>query len=477
MNRQLSSRLRAFGSAVLLIGAGCADVEGESNAPPEAFYYPTGLTVLPALTGAPGRQFALVGSSNFDLRFSAGWVSLVDVDALFTAGEPADAIVDQVRLPSFGGPIAVARLGESERTLAVLGHRGAQTLSVIEITSEGGTPRLSCGDPDATADLSTLERRTDCDRRHLYVLDDDNLADFPATLDADDFTDPYAVAFVPRVETGELLLVVGFLSHALDSSSRLLVFLVNPDAGPGEAFLVPERVLVAGQSGIGDLVARPIPASCGADASAPECMPFVAGTSRYYGSASERSVVFGVSLDPDQIRLAARSITDEVDGAELGGMVFAADGDTAYVTNNGPDSVVVLDSRLVSTPRTGDPTSYYLEPTYAFRGALSLSGRPAGLAYLDRSDTDLLAVAVFTEDDLALLSVAGGTLVSTHRVYNVGSGPSVLAGVREASGDDLVLVGTFFNHGLTAVRVPADNVLGAAVVARVRDPELGDASE
>lgn len=476
----------------LTVTGGCANTEIGGEAPPAgAFYFPIAVTALPAEAVGSGQGMALVSNANLDRRFASGWLSLIDVAGLLGAARPADAVVQQISVPSIGGPIALAvdpdpshTLAAGGRWLAFMGHRGTRRLSIIEIRLEDGAVRLSCGDPAATAGLDALERRTDCDRRHLYALDDaTNIAGFDATLNSDDFRDPYAVSTSVDPVTGQGRLAVSFLSHTSNDTNWLLLFHINNDAADSEPFLVPERAVALGQAGVGSIAFRPQSPSCQTSTPEAECSTtYIAASSRYYGSASEYSSVFAVTIGADDsVRQTTHRIPADIDSTEAGSIVFDPAGARAYATNNGSDSLIALDTSLTSQAVvSGVELSYVVEPSYRVIQALPLTGLPSEIVYFSRNSHDFVATTAFTGDHVDILAVTGGALVPVAQVRgtqanNVGSRPFAIATL-PVGDDDLLLVGTLYDHGITAIRVPGNDAAAASVVARVRSTELGEVS-
>lgn len=91
---------------VVLLGlaAACGSSIAEPQAPLDRFYFPTGI----AVRGAPGASTLLVVSSNFDLRY--GQDDGGSVLAVAPEGSPPGAVEvnGALRLPAYGGEIAVA---------------------------------------------------------------------------------------------------------------------------------------------------------------------------------------------------------------------------------------------------------------------------------------------------------------------------------------------------------------------------------
>ncbi len=454
-----------------LLAACARPLPGEP--PPEnSFYFPDGVAVT------SNGQYAYVVSSNFDQRFNAGWVSIVDLGAAMSGASRQASIVDQVRIPSLGGSIAI----DPQDRFAVVAHRGGESLTVLEI-GDGGRS-LSCGDDEAEKDLDSEEQHTDCDRRHLVriVRDHDN---WNGELEEDEVRDPYAVSLFnhfdanPNINAEVLLLAVGFIS-----SGRMLVYTVDLDgSGP---LLAPRRSVVLGTSGAGNIAPRP---AAPGDPTAPT--DYVAATSLEFGENSILSTVYNFDVGrtlADDLDGGANFVTQvrlsgSAGGRELIDLVFSPDGSRAYASNNLPDALVVFDTTLGGFQEVAPGGGYttQVRPRFAILGATPVEGQPAGLAYLARTDGDVLAVLSFSSDTLYLYSVVGDELVPAFRGDGdnaPGLGPFQIAAVPVASGSQRhLLVTTFYDHGLAIVDVPPGQLDGTRRIARLRDGELGDARD
>ncbi len=156
------SRTRGYGSrphvtrllllpALALAAALAACGPGTAGNPPplDRFYFPVGVAAVPVSGGTA----VLVSSTNFDLLYDpASGGTVISVDPLQAAGPalppavplPPAAVHGSVRIPSFGGPIAVADAGACglPASLALLASRYSDELYRIAIDAAGG---LSCG--------------------------------------------------------------------------------------------------------------------------------------------------------------------------------------------------------------------------------------------------------------------------------------------------------------------------------------------
>ncbi|MFC1610215.1 YncE family protein [Myxococcota bacterium] len=467
----------ALTATLLGFGVGCArDLPGE--APPDhAFYFPISVQV------SPDYRYAYVVSSNFDLKYNAGWVSAVDLDRVLEAvgdGAPApvptsdmpalleSALVSQLRVLSLAGNLALNEDG----SLAILPHRGDPTVTLMEITEEGAS--LTCGNANATKKLNKIEEQTDCDVDHLVRLDaketfDEELAD-------NEVKDPFsATMFTYRPETGDELplAAVGHLSSSEDGG-RLALFEVSGRQGEEPPRLGALRAVRIGRSGVANLAVHPDTSGA-----------FVAGASQVSGSDSVLSTIYSIdvgrALEQKEDGSWRRSdnvpwrhsINAELGGLDLLGIAFSPSGQLAFVSNRRPDSVVVLDASLLTIEEIQDDGSirHIVRPRYSVVGATPIPDRPAGVVYVPRADvSDLVVVASFDDDVLFALTPQGTELKITGRLDNVGLGPFALARASRG-GRELLLVTTFFDHGLAIFDVTPAEPTSFELLAHLRSEE------
>jgi hypothetical protein len=484
MRRGLDPRVLLPGALLLvLLGGSCADTYAQGNAPPAtSFYYPTTVAVLPQTTH-PDR-FALVSSSNFDLRFNAGWLSVVDLKVLLdpsTATPSAAGLVhQQLRVPSFAGPIAArldTALAAGETRLAFIAHRGTRLVTVVEISAASdGVPHLSCGVAGSTLNMGEIERRTDCDLKHFFDLS--NPTGFDATVDPQDLYDPYAITLFTDELDGTDHLALSFLSRT-NSDTMLLTFGVG-DASSG--FLHPEHAVKLGAATIGQLVplVSPSPDPACKTTPADTCVRtrLIAGN-RVYGSGTDSSLLRVVTITgTNGVVVTNHYLSTDVGGTAITGLTLAPDRKRAYVVNRSPDSLVSLDMTLATPADVGSTTtttSVIDQPRFGVVDVLPLGSEPQDLLYLPRT-VPLLTVPRFRARELDVVAAPGAALVSVAVVTNIGSGPFGSTTWTEASGGDLVLVSTFFDHGLSVVRIPSGDPGAASLISRVRSADLGDAT-
>lgn len=116
--RRYGSRpLRTLAPSLLALAllAGCGESVGTARPSPNRIFFPTGLTVAPRPGG--GGDLLYVVNSNFQLEYSAedgGSVVVIDPEASVTpegGGVAPAAVLGAVRIPSYGGEIAIAHAG------------------------------------------------------------------------------------------------------------------------------------------------------------------------------------------------------------------------------------------------------------------------------------------------------------------------------------------------------------------------------
>lgn len=489
MRRGLDPRVLLPGALLLVsLSASCADTYAQGNAPPAtSFYYPSAVAVVPTQSSD---RFALVSNTNFDLRFAAGWLSVVDLQVLQGASSPRDTslVRQQLRVPSFAGPIAIdtstpIRAGDAPR-LAFIAHRGTRLLTAIEVSVDAnGVPTLSCGRSGSTVGMGEIERRTDCDLAHFYDLS--NPTGFDA-VDPQDLYDPFAITLYRDAIDGTEHLAVSFLSHFHDDT-LLLTFAVGSVDDPKGVFQ-PEHAVKLGAATVAKLLPQPNPAniqapSCNLHPVPPETLSATCVRTRLisgnfvYGAGTDSSLLRVVTIDgTNTATLTRHLLSTDVGGTAISGFAFSPDGSRAFVVNRSPDSLVSVDMTLATPPATTTTSAVVDQPRFGLLDVLPLGSQPSDVTYIDRAPIPLVAVPRFRAKELDVVASAGDALVSVAVVTSVGSGPFATATWREASGDDFVLVSTFFDHGLSVVRIPAGDAGAASLVRHVRSAELGDAT-
>ena len=465
-SRTITARATTIGAksvcvALCLFFAACAPRIPEGTFPPaRAFYFPSHVAVAPAAPAS--RPLLYVVSSNFDQRYSVGWVSTIDfaelVARLRAADEPEAAIgASALWVPSLAGRLTINEDG----TLAVLTHRGAGQLSVINIGDEGAG--LRCGDPNATALLDAQQRRSDCDAEHLITLQNvDRLEEVASIQGMAAVHDPFAGVFVSD-EDGEHL-ALGYLDLPF-------VSLFRRTDGPEPTLVHDLTARVSNAGGTGPWLRYPF---AGQDY-------LVAGNQRTVSAAPFGSVFTlawnTLEADVDATQAAAFSLGDEVGSTEISDFATTADG-LVLVASQHPDLVAVLRPRIeVDADRAGNLVSTL---QFDLVAAQSIPGSPYALAFIPKGtaeESGIVAVTSFAEDAVFFLSLRGtslqweGRLDSGEGAQRIGDGPVDIVHVSLA-GDDYLVVPTFFDHGVAVIDARADDPAAFVTLGQVFDASV-----
>ncbi|MEO1171821.1 MAG: hypothetical protein AAFX94_07175 [Myxococcota bacterium] len=469
---------KRFVGAVLAVAAlSCAD-ELEGTQPPDnVLYFPIGLEV-----SADGR-YAYVSNSNFDLRFNSGWLATIDLEnalgigtdeppadvvnpevgfQVFARDEDGDLILDdgqpqventlpvmvgQLRVPSLGGTIAPQGPGR-----IYIAHRTDRLVSIIDLDG----PTASCGDPNATAELSVDERRTDCDRDHLFEIEpedaeasstpDDSLTEF-------DVGDPYSLLVNQPAGRERPYLFAGQLNRA-----RLTAMEVQDDSTP--LALGQEGDRIAGRSEALIAVGRfndlqIVPGTEGR---------FMAALGFTRPGSQNRAVVVHVDLDlfldRDDEPQVVLDLGSDVGGQEFASGVFDPTGRWLYAvtrvtnptfTDNARGAVYRVDATIERFDITNDQgeRDVFERPRYQVEGVTALRGQPSGAVYIPRADGDLLVVSDLDEDAVYVLDPLSSELPVLARL-DVPGGPFTLRST-EVAGRPLIVAGLFYDHGIALI--------------------------
>jgi hypothetical protein len=431
--------------AVLLASACVRPLPGEEPPPGARLYYPSRMATSPA------QDKVYVVNANFDQRFSAGWVTQIDVAALLGAAGPGGAshdaqraaMAEPLKVPALGGQIVVSPDGAR----AYLPHRGTGVLTTLDlqVSRINGVP-LSCGDPNDRGDLSSPERRTHCDRAHMLRL----TAARPSNLPGDafvfhDYEDPYAAALARDLaDPNRTLLCVGYLGSRFVS-----VFDVS---APVPKIL--RNIVVGNSAAVVSLTANRNDGR-------------VFGTSHQAAGFTDRSVVYGIdvakSLREERDAVLRADLNADVGGQDITALAFSqsATRPRAYVTNRAPDSVVAL---ALTKPRTAFINAQgETEPgeteVVSVRSVMPVDkSQLTDIVYLPRPAGDLLVAASLLQDVLYFFDPADDRLQLVYRMKlpEGQMGPFAMQHVR-LDGRDLLFVSTFFSHGLVVMDVSSSS--------------------
>lgn len=454
---------------------GCDPGPPPGRDPPSdgAFYFPMSIETSRGLNTDP--RYVYVVSSNFDQRFNAGWISVIDLGKLLEPTDfdgtdshvarfvqPADVPVDGLlRTPALGARMAVSHDG----TLGVTGYRGSGMVALVELGGQSGS--LRCGDKNAAGKRPEFGN-TDCDKEHLVDVRE---LDFGVEINRHDLRDPYAAAVVSYgVDEGPVV-GVGYLG-----SGWLTLFRVA--AATSGHKLKPETAATINTGGLGKLLVWPPVPSEGTTT-------FLVAATQYLGSTSELSGVYSIDVERliggDDDAFERHDLYGDIGGTELYDLVLSPDGSRAFALNRSPDSVVMMSIVLkpgsVAPPDAPDAPEDRDTLEINLQSALPLEGRPTSLAYVDRQQHgDLIAAASIDGDTVFLLTVVGNDLRLIYRLDGdeIGEGPITVTHARWQE-HELLLVGTFYDHGVSVFDVTSNNPLEFEHLVHVRDNSLPSA--
>ena len=438
---------------VLFGGAGCLqDVSGEAVPDGASLYYPSQLAL-----SRDGRS-AYVVSTNFDQRFSAGWLTQVDVAALAAAGSDARgaaaALRQGPRVASLGGPLVLSQDGRR----AYLAHRGLGQLTAFDVgdatPANGGLDTWRC-DGGPRDGLSNRLRKTSCDAAHLLDLQMATagrlgLAEEP---DRDDFLDPFAL--LPFAD--------GQLGVAFLNTYRLAKIPPTLPLGVGEVLQGPKEaqlddaivvnggVVAAGRRGNND-----------------------------YGAGESLLLAFANGAGPGTVTLPSQAMGRAPERGERGPTLtrlLAAPGGEPrlFALGRRPDTLSVI--RLHQAPQSqvrDDAVVVTQQPEKAVVTHTEVLPEQtlSALAYLTRPSGNLVVASSFVRDTLYFFADLGDRLTLVHRLHlPAGRGPAAMLPVT-LEGRTYLLVTTFFDHGLTLLDVSSDNVSDFRLQARVQDVQF-----
>jgi hypothetical protein len=138
----------------------------------------------------------------------------------------------------------------------------------------------------------------------------------------------------------------------------------------------------------------------------------------------------------------------------------------------------VLDSTLVPVEDEQDDGTIEVVdlPRYRVLDAVPIPDDPGGIAYVQRDQGDFIAVASLNGDIIELLTPLGNGLVLAGRFEDVGLGPLGMAHAHR-QGRDLLLVTTFYDHGLVIFDVTAEDPADFMRLAHIRSDETEPVTE
>ena len=460
-----------------LVGGCTIDLPGE-DAPEQALYYPIDLV------GSSDGRFLYVLNSNFDRRYNSGWVSVVDLDVvLANTGTTAH---DGLKTSAEGGMIRVMPLGgaldmlqlDSGASVAVVSHRGANhrdesILTMVDISSDGDV--ISCsGAERSTTGMTPDEERTDCDEDHLIRIGGDGADEVTGTADVSrtvllgELDNPFPVTFFQN-DSGASMAAVGFL----DSGWVRFYDVSEVEEATSIRF---RSMYEMAERGMGAFAVHPA-----------ANQSFLTGTSIRGSNSEIYSLDLTRTLSEESVHAWTRDIGALLGGSRLLHVAYSSDGSRAYVVNEAPDSLVVLNAELVTVSERLSDGSYRTDsvrPSYDVLSVMPLHGRPTGVAVIERDGADdLIAVSSFEENLLYLFSAAGDSLRLEHRFEldtgaseagGIGTGPFQVHHVRRTAETfpeykDLIVVANFSDHSLSVLDVTPQNPTDFSVIAKVQN--------
>lgn len=473
--------------ASLGAGLGCAQELPGEDAPSDALYYPSAIDV------SEDGSVAYVLSSNFDKRFNTAWLSVLDLEDAYAQAQNASGIlsggdlasitvvpsfISRVRLPHLPG--RMARRVQDGAVDFWISHRGSSALTRVEVGDAGQS--VSCGGaPEANA--PSLYRRTDCANTHVVQIQETG---YPvrgctteeestrqgvfdsACLSSFDLEDPFAMAWIP-LPSGEEGLAVSYLGSGW-------VTISEPQTQPAEPLtLSPVASLFLGggaRSGLSQLQVHPTEPG------------ILLGLSQSRATDANLSAVYGIelaaALDPTLGADGAQGISLLDIQAQAGGnalydMAFSADGQRAFALNRLPGSLVVLDAQPSSEQREnllGELEQTDL-PRMQVHASLPLSGDPSAL-WVEPGPGGMgerIFVSALADDAIVVLRHQDGNVRVEARLDGVGAGPFAMTAV-ERDGITLLLVTTFFDHGLVAIDISSADAQNFRMVRRYRNDAI-----
>jgi len=409
-------RMAIAALGVVLLAACGAQPLGE-DIPDHSFQFPVGLAVHP-------QGFALVASSNFDLRYAGGSLRAIDLnrlaarlDAGAAAGDSFADLIDDDRavgLPDFAGEVRISPDGK----LAAVSLRQSNELALLDlgIETSGGQAvlKMSCWTGTRPAGKFPI-----CEgARHRIPLSG---------------VDPFALMFLPQVSGFAYEILTGFLrSGDLD---RVQV----PDRERSQDLPRVAYSLGTYAYGVNAMARSPVTGRTYL-------------TDRYRGSNANAIYFFDPSAGADAT-VGVVNLFSLLMGSETRGADFLDDGTTLGVLVRNPNLLLFLDTRL---DLDGNPVNDYL-------GSEVLGHGPTRL----RQDGEFLYVSA-TEDD-ALYVVHAASRRQYAVLEDVCRGPFELD-VWRSAGRRWLLVSCFEEDVVAVVEADPNSPRFLETLARVGRP-------
>lgn len=414
----------------------CDEQRAAESLPVQEFHFPVGIAVHP-------QGYALVASSNFDLRYKSGALQVIDLNALAKriyendenqalSQDNCDLISDQaVGLPSFGGSVRLA--STDQNALAVVATRQNNEVFFVDmqINPDNREVTFNCR-PEASP---STENFPACEgAEHVIDLDDEDpfdmilLDDSPS--DATEWQRRRWKLFVSYLRSGDVtaLEIPPRLASSPDTP-RVLYNLDTGARGSSNISYSPTTGLAYISTRFNDSNTNPL---------------------RYFDpSAGEDAEVFHADF------------YSQVLGYETRGIDFASDGVTMGVVVRNPNMLMFVDT---SFSDTGLPNNEIL-------GQAVLTNNPAQVRFAGD-----LALVTSAEDD-TLYVIDANTMRMTDIKDDVCRGPydlDVYDGMNNGVVFSWALITCFEDDVVAVVDIDPNSDTFLDVLARVGKLRVGD---
>jgi hypothetical protein len=425
---------------------------------------------------------AFIVNANFDQRFNTSWLTRVDVPNLVRAArtgtDPSVAVSQGLHVPSLGGDLVLSH----DHNRAYLAHRGSGLLTTMDVVHDAtGSLQLSCGTPGDGEDMNHAEAHTQCDRAHLFRLRE-AVATKDGTLKDPNirrYDDPYAVAALPH-ENGTTLFV-GYLqasrisiledpksSHDANDVLQVRGYLRTPAQGMARLATSKQGlVLGASRAAMTPSMDEATQRSYLVGAQA----PLVGGSF----DTTAAGKVGGLAAQSFPLSLALGGTQPGAGtGADISGVVISPkDPNRLFVLSHMPDALTALRLDLPPYTTLDDAGTVQVQTNllaFTLLDAQSVAHSTlSDVAYISRDAGDLLVTTSLTQDMVYFFDPTGDDLQLVHRMHlPQGQGPVALLHA-VVDGRDVLLVSTFFDHGLTVLDIASANFSDFFVLASLHD--------
>lgn len=425
-----------------------------SGVPPKLddFYYPMGVVAHPQ-----GR-YAYVSNSDFDLRYNAGHIAVVDLDAV----KPLDALdsadpYNRSAIRKDSGvkilPFAGLPTFSSDSSRLFLPVREENTLFALDVAADGSSLGcLSAGNKPYRSYLS-------CDAAHSFVLSGKL---FSSALDDTATVDPFAMAVVPpRPGLPTEYLFVAHLSSGSVSAYDITKNAVTNPNGFAAAGLVGFQSNGTGSVAVATGVGR-------------NAQMYVGSRTLATVNPPSTSALFSfdpiAALQSPTTTIGILELANSVGGQDVKFLIASPNGDRVYMLITQPNALVAIDT---SVRTDGTPTNRLLDN-------VPLGRLPSTMTYLSKPEGDLIYVTSLSEDQVSIFDAKSLAQVGSIDLYPFAAcgsdrfdqctaGPYGLAVANTANGPK-VLVTLFNNDALLVIDAAPASPAQHKVVARVGSP-------